>query len=47
MGILDKYSYREKKENKKGNDFLCQLQFLQEYRVFTNDMSDYISNFNE
>lgn len=44
---MDKYPYREEKENKEGNDFLCELQFLQEYRVSTNDVSDYISNFNE
>jgi hypothetical protein len=47
MGIVDKYPYREEKENKGGNDFLCELRFLQEYRVFKNDVSDHIINFNE
>lgn len=28
MGIVDKYPYREEKENKEGNDLLCELRFL-------------------
>jgi len=47
MGIVDKYPYREEKENKEGNDFLCELRVLKENRVVTNDVSDYVSNFNE
>jgi hypothetical protein len=47
MGTVDKYPYREEKETKEGNYFVCELRFLQEYRLVTNDVSDYVSNFNE
>jgi hypothetical protein len=40
MGKVDKYAYREEKENKNCNDLLCELRFLKEYRVVTNDVSD-------
>lgn len=46
MGKVVEYPYREDKENKEGNDFHCELRFLQEYRVVTNDVIDYISIFN-
>jgi hypothetical protein len=47
MGIVDKYPYKEEKKNKEVNDFLSELRFLQENRVITNDVSDYVSNFIE
>jgi hypothetical protein len=46
MWKVDDYPHREDKECKEGNDFLCELIFLKEYRVFTNDVSNYINIFN-